>query len=110
MIPDTAAELAQAIRSDAAVRDDYIEFYPVKTASTDPPIDQQNWKAFACAQTELSTEAFATCYCGTTFSGCQVQTIQARLSGECSAVIRGIEAQRDGCALRWPRPQVSKIA
>ncbi len=62
--PRTAVELAQAIRSDAAVRDDYIEFYAVKTASTNSPINQQNWKAFACAQTELSTEAFATCYCG----------------------------------------------
>jgi hypothetical protein len=35
----------------------------VSTASTDPPIDQQNWKAFACGQTELSAEAFAACYC-----------------------------------------------
>jgi sphingomyelin phosphodiesterase acid-like 3 len=62
--PETGAELAQAIRSDAAVRDDYITFYPVTTASTDPPIDQQNWLAYSCAQTELSTEAFAACYCG----------------------------------------------
>jgi sphingomyelin phosphodiesterase acid-like 3 len=62
--PETATRLAQAIRSDAAVRDDYIEFYPVKTASTNPPINQQNWKAYACAQTELSVEAFAACSCG----------------------------------------------
>jgi sphingomyelin phosphodiesterase acid-like 3 len=60
----TAGELAQAIRSDPAVRADYIEFYPVTTASTDPPIDRHNWKAFACAQTELTAEAFAACYCG----------------------------------------------
>ena len=32
--------------SDAAVRDDYVTFYPVTTASTNPPIDQQNWKAY----------------------------------------------------------------
>ena len=44
--PGTAAELAQAIRNDAAVRDDYITFYPVTTASTNSPIDQQNWKAY----------------------------------------------------------------
>ena len=62
--PETGAELAQAIRADAAVRDDYITFYPVTTASTDPPIDAQNWLAYACAQTELGTEAFAACYCG----------------------------------------------
>jgi sphingomyelin phosphodiesterase acid-like 3 len=60
----TAAALAQAIRADAAVRDDYITFYPVTTASTDPPIDQQNWLAYACGQTELTPEAFAACYCG----------------------------------------------
>lgn len=62
--PTTAAQLAQAIRTDAAVRDDYITFYPVTTASTNPPINQQNWRAYACAQTELSVEAFAACYCG----------------------------------------------
>jgi sphingomyelin phosphodiesterase acid-like 3 len=62
--PATAAELAQAIRTDAAVRDEYVTFVPVATASSDPPIDQQNWLAFACGQTELTTEAFAACYCG----------------------------------------------
>ena len=46
------------------MRDDYITFYPVTTASTDPPIDQQNWRAYACAQTEFTPEAFAACYCG----------------------------------------------
>ena len=51
-------------RDDAAVRDDYVTFYPVRTASSDPPIDQQNWKAYACAQTEFTAEAFAACYCG----------------------------------------------
>lgn len=61
--PRTASQLAQAIRADAAVRDHYITYYPVTTASTDPPIDQQNWKAFACGQTELSADAFAACYC-----------------------------------------------
>jgi sphingomyelin phosphodiesterase acid-like 3 len=61
--PATASALARAIRTDPAVRDDYIRFYPVSTASTDPPIDQQNWKAFACGQTELTAEAFAVCYC-----------------------------------------------
>ena len=59
----TASELARAIRSNPAVREDYIAFYPVATSSTDPPIDEQNWKAFACAQTELTAEAFAACYC-----------------------------------------------
>jgi sphingomyelin phosphodiesterase acid-like 3 len=62
--PKTAAELAQAIRDDTTVRDDYITFVPVSTASTDPPIDRQNWLAFDCGQTELSVEAFAVCYCG----------------------------------------------
>jgi sphingomyelin phosphodiesterase acid-like 3 len=62
--PETATRLAQSIRNDAAVRDDYITFYPVSTSSTDPPINQQNWKAYACAQTELTTETFAACYCG----------------------------------------------
>ena len=62
--PQTAAELAQAIRDDASVRDDYITFVPVTTASTDPPIDQENWLAFACGQTELTPETFAACYCG----------------------------------------------
>jgi sphingomyelin phosphodiesterase acid-like 3 len=62
--PETAAELAHAIRSDVAARDDYIAFYPVTTASSDPPIDRQNWQAFACAQTELTVDSFATCYCG----------------------------------------------
>jgi hypothetical protein len=61
---ETAAELTQAIREDAAVRDDYVTFYPVTTASTDPPIDRENWLAYACAQTELTTEAFSACYCG----------------------------------------------
>jgi sphingomyelin phosphodiesterase acid-like 3 len=62
--PDTALELAQSIKADAAVRDDYVTFYPVTTASAKPPIDQQNWRAYACAQTELTPEAFAACYCG----------------------------------------------
>lgn len=62
--PKTANELAQAIRSDTAVRDDFISFYPVETASTGPPIDQGNWKAYACAQTELTPESFAACACG----------------------------------------------
>ena len=62
--PATANELADAIRADPAVRKDYIRFYPVSTASTDPPIDGQNWRAFACGQTELTAEAFAACYCG----------------------------------------------
>ncbi|MGH6901810.1 MAG: hypothetical protein ACREIR_03625, partial [Geminicoccaceae bacterium] len=61
--PETARELAQAIRTDPAVREDYLTFYPVSTASADPPIDQRNWKAFACGQTELTAEAFAACYC-----------------------------------------------
>ena len=61
--PKTAGALARAIRSDPAVRDDYIAFFPVKTASSDPPINQQNWQAFACAQTELTAAAFADCYC-----------------------------------------------
>jgi hypothetical protein len=62
--PETASELAQAIRSDAAVREKYITFYPASTAATDPPIDQRDWRAFACGQTELSAAAFAACYCG----------------------------------------------
>lgn len=62
--PKTANELARAIRAEAAPRESYIAFYPVRTASSDPPITQQNWKAFACAQTELTPEAFAACYCG----------------------------------------------
>ena len=60
----TAALLARSIRTEPAVRDDYITFYPVTTASTRPPIDQQNWLAYACGQTELTPEAFAACYCG----------------------------------------------
>jgi sphingomyelin phosphodiesterase acid-like 3 len=62
--PDTALALAQSIKADAAVRDDYVTFYSVSTASSDPPIDQQNWQAYSCAQTELTPEAFAACYCG----------------------------------------------
>jgi hypothetical protein len=62
--PETATRLARSIRSDAAVRDDYVTFYPVTTASTDPPIDAQNWLAYACAQTEFTPDAFAACYCG----------------------------------------------
>ncbi len=62
--PTTATELAKAIRSDPAIRDDYIAFFPVKTSAKDPPINQQNWRAFSCAQTELAPEAFADCYCG----------------------------------------------
>ncbi|HEX5080276.1 MAG TPA: hypothetical protein VFV80_14080 [Geminicoccaceae bacterium] len=62
--PATALDLARAIRSDPTVRDDYIAFYPVTTASTKPPIDAQNWLAYSCAQTELDSEAFAACYCG----------------------------------------------
>ncbi|MEM7026068.1 MAG: hypothetical protein AAF637_26350, partial [Pseudomonadota bacterium] len=62
--PRTADALAQAIRSDATVRDQFITFFPVETSAPDPPIDQQNWKAYACAQTELTVEAFADCYCG----------------------------------------------
>jgi sphingomyelin phosphodiesterase acid-like 3 len=61
--PDRALALAQSIKADAAVRDAYITFYPVTTASTDPPIDGQNWRAYACGQTELTGEAFAACYC-----------------------------------------------
>jgi sphingomyelin phosphodiesterase acid-like 3 len=61
--PATANALAEAIRTDPAVRDDYITFYPVSTASTDPPIDGQNWKAFACGQTELTVASFGACYC-----------------------------------------------
>jgi hypothetical protein len=61
--PKTALRLARSIREDAAVRDDYVTFYPVTTASTDPPIDQENWLAYSCGQTELTPEAFAACYC-----------------------------------------------
>jgi sphingomyelin phosphodiesterase acid-like 3 len=62
--PGTALQLAQSIKHDAAVRDDYVTFYPVTTASAKPPIDQANWRAYACAQTEFTAEAFAACYCG----------------------------------------------
>jgi hypothetical protein len=62
--PRTALQLAQSIKDDAAARDDYITFYPVTTASTNPPIDGQNWLAYACAQTEFTPDAFAACYCG----------------------------------------------
>ncbi len=62
--PKTADELAQAIRSEAKVRDNYIAFYAVKTAWNDPPITQQNWQAFACGQTELTLDAFTACACG----------------------------------------------
>lgn len=62
--PRTAALLARSIRAEAAARDDYVTFYPVTTASTDPPIDRENWLAYACGQTEFTIEAFAACYCG----------------------------------------------
>jgi sphingomyelin phosphodiesterase acid-like 3 len=62
--PRSAALLARSIRAEPAVRDDYVTFYPVTTASTDPPIDGENWLAYACGQTEFTIEAFAACYCG----------------------------------------------
>jgi hypothetical protein len=62
--PATATDLARKIRTDRAIRNNYIQFFPASTAAPDPPIDQQNWQAFSCAQTELTAEAFADCYCG----------------------------------------------
>jgi hypothetical protein len=62
--PTTASRIAQAIRTEPAVRGEYITFYPASTASPDPPIDRENWAAFACGQTELTAAAFAACYCG----------------------------------------------
>jgi sphingomyelin phosphodiesterase acid-like 3 len=60
--PASRSALASRIKTDDTLRQRFIELYPVKATSN--PIDSSNWKAFACAQTGVSWQAYEQCYCG----------------------------------------------
>ncbi len=60
--PASLQSLAEQIKSDESVRARYREFYAVET-SAESSITDQNWRAFACAQTALTVESFEACYC-----------------------------------------------
>lgn len=59
--PAQADALAKRIRTVPSVRASYTKYYPADSRPS--PITAANWKAFACAQTALTPDAYATCRC-----------------------------------------------
>jgi sphingomyelin phosphodiesterase acid-like 3 len=55
------AAVQRAIACDAAVRDRYMTFYPVSSASSST--DLAHWLAYWCAAQTFTPESFADCYC-----------------------------------------------
>jgi len=55
------AALAQRVKTDDAVRASFMRRYPV--SSSQSPMTPANWSAFACAQTAITADAFASCAC-----------------------------------------------
>jgi hypothetical protein len=60
--PASVMSLAKAIRADTATRKSYMQYYAVETPAQSP-ISADNWTAYACAQTAMTPDDFATCYC-----------------------------------------------
>ena len=58
--PASRAALARSIKTNAAVRARFSDLYAVKAKS---PVTDTTWTAYACAQSALTRDAFATCYC-----------------------------------------------
>src|SRR5262245_6486994 len=55
------AALAQRVKTDDAVRASFMRRYPV--SSSQSPMTPANWSAFACAQTAITADAYASCAC-----------------------------------------------
>jgi sphingomyelin phosphodiesterase acid-like 3 len=60
--PQGAKKIADAIRSDPKTRAQYMKFYAVKSSKT-PSVNDDNWLIYACAQTQITADAFAKCSC-----------------------------------------------
>lgn len=55
--------LASKIVTDENIRSAFIKYYAVEAPPGDDPMTEQNWQAFACAQTTVTSSAFENCYC-----------------------------------------------
>ena len=60
--PTDLLSLAQRIHTDKSVRASYIRYYAAET-SVQSPINDGNWTAYACAQTAMTSQDYAACYC-----------------------------------------------
>lgn len=60
--PPTLAALAGRIRRDPAVRAAFLGRYAAETKARGP-VTEQNWNAFACAQTAITASDYAACLC-----------------------------------------------
>ncbi len=60
--PTSLQSLAQRIQSDETVRAKFTKFYAAETP-VDSAITDENWRAFACAQTALTVSDFEACAC-----------------------------------------------
>ena len=58
--PARMAALAQNIRSEESVRHSFVQYYG---SDVQPSPIENNWRAFACAQTGLTPDAYAACRC-----------------------------------------------
>lgn len=56
------SDLARRIRSDKAVRTTFMQYYAAETTARSP-ISDQNWHAYACAQTKITQADYAACQC-----------------------------------------------
>lgn len=65
-VPDMTAgslmKTAQKIKSDDAAKSLFTRYYAVSAGTTNP-IDISNFRAFSCAQTAVTKQAYAACYC-----------------------------------------------
>jgi len=65
-VPDMTAgslmKTAQKINSDDAAKSLFTRYYAVAAGTTNP-IDISNFRAFSCAQTAVTKQAYADCYC-----------------------------------------------
>jgi len=65
-LPDLSAAslsaLAENIVTSEKTRSTFMSYYAAQTPEGGPMSDQ-NWQAFACAQTNITREDFANCYC-----------------------------------------------
>ncbi len=59
--PASRADVAERISNDAPLRQQFSALYAVKAEKKQ--VDPSNWKAFSCAQTATSREAYTACYC-----------------------------------------------
>ena len=59
--PAGMAALAKRLRSDASVRQTFLQHYAVEASSS--PIKPGDWMSYACAQTAVTRAAFEACRC-----------------------------------------------